>query len=218
MQIFLKSNHEWVPWSNQELTNQLLLQNIQIGKDVKLLDQVFIERSTVLNEGVVLGSGVALGSYVRVGKKTRIQPNCRLDSWVTVNHDSLICQNTRIQATSSIGHSVTIGENCILGPHVTIGDKTWIAANIVIPANAILCAGTRVDLPEDFIVMGPLGRGQRMLTFSRNKYTIFAATGYFRGTLKQFETKVRRIHGNSHHGKEYLAAIKYAKAKFAIKD
>ena len=64
--------------------------------------------------------------------------------------------------------------------------------------------------------MGPLGSRAAMLTGYRHRDSIWIVTGCFIGSIEDFETKVRSVHGNNRHGAEYAAAITYLRAKFSI--
>ena len=57
--------------------------------------------------------------------------------------------------------------------------------------------------------MGPLGSRDAMLTMYLSKGHIYAATGCFTGTAKQFTEAIKKTHGNNEHGVNYAAAIKF---------
>ena len=87
---------------------------------------------------------------------------------------------------------------------------------IIVGEGASVGAGARLETTMDAVVLGPLGSENRMLTFYRHPTGVRAATGCFDGTLDEFSKAVDKKHGESRLGREYVAALAYARAKFAL--
>lgn len=74
----------------------------------------------------------------------------------------------------------------------------------------------KLQSSSDILVVGSIG--------SRNGYTIIFHTdkgvyvmcGCFKGTLDEFETKVKETHHGNKHERDYLALIQFAKVKFEL--
>ena len=69
---------------------------------------------------------------------------------------------------------------------------------------------------SDILIVGSIG--------SRNEYTsifhtdkgVFVQCGCFRGTIEEFEKKVKETHQGNNHERDYLAMIEFAKVKFGL--
>jgi len=57
------------------------------------------------------------------------------------------------------------------------------------------------------LCIGPIGSRGAYLTYKARPGFEEVMTGCFRGTLAQFEARVRETHGNNQYGQEYAAAI-----------
>jgi hypothetical protein len=66
--------------------------------------------------------------------------------------------------------------------------------------------------------MGALGSRQAPMTAYRHIGTIWIGTGCFLGSIDDFTSKVKEVHKGTRHEREYLAALDYCRAKFAIND
>jgi hypothetical protein len=54
--------------------------------------------------------------------------------------------------------------------------------------------------------------------FKTKNGDIYVCCGCFRGSLKEFEEKVKETHGNTKYAKEYFVCIEAAKIHFEIDD
>ena len=69
---------------------------------------------------------------------------------------------------------------------------------------------------SDILIVGSIG--------SRNEYTsifhtdkgVFVQCGCFRGTIEEFEKKVKETHQGNNHERDYLAMVDFAKVKFGL--
>lgn len=74
----------------------------------------------------------------------------------------------------------------------------------------------KIQSSADILQVGTIG--------SRNGYTIifhtdkgvFVQCGCFRGTLDEFEAKVKETHQGNNHERDYLALIRFIKIKFEL--
>jgi hypothetical protein len=67
------------------------------------------------------------------------------------------------------------------------------------------------------IVLGPLGSRSAMMTAYVLNEIIQIGAGCFLDSIEKFESQVKEVHAGTRHEKEYLAALDYVRAKFAIK-
>ncbi len=67
---------------------------------------------------------------------------------------------------------------------------------------------------SDVLIVGPIGSRNDYTTIYHTDKGIFVRCGCFRGSLNEFSEKVKEIHGESNHAKDYLALIDFVKAKY----
>ena len=113
-------------------------------------------------------------------------------------------------------NNIIIGARAIIGEGARIGARAIIGEWARIGARARIGEEASIEHTIDCIVMGPLGSENRMLTFYRGPQSLRAATGCFDGNLESFVTAVKSKHGDSACGKDYLAAVEYARVKFSL--
>jgi len=65
--------------------------------------------------------------------------------------------------------------------------------------------------------MGALGSRQAPMTAYKHNGTIWIGTGCFIGSIADFTERVKKVHAGTRHEAEYMAALDYCRAKFAIK-
>ena len=67
---------------------------------------------------------------------------------------------------------------------------------------------------SDILIVGPIGSRNDYTTIYHTDKGIFVRCGCFRGSLSEFETKVKEEHGNNKHAKDYMALIDLVKVKY----
>ena len=83
--------------------------------------------------------------------------------------------------------------------------------------DARVCGDARIDCIKahcGFDVFGSCGRHTHAYITAENKIEI--TCGCFRGSIEEFEAKVRRTHGDNQYAHEYLAIIYLIKIKFGL--
>lgn len=89
--------------------------------------------------------------------------------------------------------------------------------NAWVSGNAQVCGNARIDCIKahcGFDVFGSCGRHTHAYITAENKIEI--TCGCFRGSIEEFEAKVRRTHGDNQYAHEYLAIIYLIKIKFGL--
>ena len=122
-----------------------------------------------------------------------------------------------------IGEWAIIGEGVIIGERARIGEEANIGALANIGEEANICAlanigkGASITMTYECIVLGPLGSRSAMMTAYVLNEIIQIGAGCFLDSIEKFESQVKEVHAGTRHEKEYLAALDYVRAKFAIK-
>ena len=175
--------------------------NAWIGNDVKIADHVIImEHSRVLARSEI-GQNVVIGAMTVIHEGVEIYPYAVIGNGATINMDAVIDRQVRI------------------GERVSIGKRTKIESFVGrIFSGAIIGNDVTIHSAYDYVVIGPLGTREAMLTGYKRKGKLMVATGCFNGTAGKFEERVKATHRfNLRHKAEYLHALAYLKAKFGVK-
>ena len=61
------------------------------------------------------------------------------------------------------------------------------------------------------LMIGPIGSRQAYLTVWPTDQGLYVTTGCFYGTIAEFIAKVQAVHGDTKYGRDYQAAIEFAK-------
>ena len=69
---------------------------------------------------------------------------------------------------------------------------------------------------SDILIAGVIGSRNDYTTIFHTDKGIFVQCGCFKGTLEEFEAKVKETHQGNNHEKDYLALIQFAKIKFGV--
>lgn len=141
------------------------LQNVQLGKDVKIF-------SFVNAYGCKIDDGSKIGSFVEIQKGATIGKNCKISS------HTFICEGVHIADNVFVGHNVTfindkfpratnedgsiqteedwVLEKTYVEEGASIGSSATILCGIQIGKRAIVGAGSVVtrDVPQDAVVAG----------------------------------------------------------------
>ena len=141
------------------------LNNVQVGKDVKIFD--FVNAY-----GCSLGDHTKVGAFVEIQKNVVIGKNCKISS------HSFLCEGVHIKDEVFIGHNVTFINDKIprsvnqkgalqtdddwevvethIGQGASIGSSSTILCGITIGANALVGAGSVVtkDVSANTVVAG----------------------------------------------------------------
>jgi hypothetical protein len=90
-----------------------------------------------------------------------------------------------------------------------------VYGNARVSGSARVSGDAQVCLPQDILMIGPIGSRNGTTTFYRtNGNGVSVACGCFTGTLKEFADKVEETHSDSLYGREYNCAIKLAEERF----
>ena len=69
---------------------------------------------------------------------------------------------------------------------------------------------------SDVLIVGAIGSRNGYTTIFHTDKGVFVQCGCFKGTLDEFELKVKETHHGNNHERDYLALIQFAKAKFEL--
>ena len=73
----------------------------------------------------------------------------------------------------------------------------------------------KIQSLNDILIVGAIGSRSAYTSLFHTDKGIFVQCGCFKGSLEEFETKVKETHQGNKHEKDYLAMIEFAKKRFA---
>ncbi len=132
-----------IGWGSYIGDNVKIGENCLIYPGVKIMDRVYIGNHVVIHSGVVIGSP-GFGFFKKEGKFVRreqigsviIEDNVEIGANTVIDRgsveDTIIGENTKIDALCMIGHGVKIGKNCIIVGQTAIAGSTRIGNNVLI--------------------------------------------------------------------------------------
>ena len=83
--------------------------------------------------------------------------------------------------------------------------------------NADLGDWGKLQSCSDILTVGAIGSRNGYTTIFHTDKGIFVQCGCFKGTLEEFEAKVKETHQGNKYERDYLALIEFVKVKFEVK-
>ena len=136
-----------------------------------------------------------LGGYIEKEENLSQDGNAWVYDNALVYDDACVIDNAQIYDNARVyGDTIIYGDTCIC-------NDAWICGD------------------SDYICFKGFGSENRnTIMFKTKNGDIYVCCGCFRGSLKEFEEKVKETHGNTKYAKEYLVCIEAAKIHFEIDD
>ena len=95
-----------------------------------------------------------------------------------------------------------------------LGDADLRGADL---GGAYLGAWGKIQYSSDILIVGAIGSRNDYTTIFHTDKGVFVQCGCFKGTLEEFEKKVKETHQGNKYERDYLALIGFVKVKFEIK-
>ena len=157
----------------------------------------------------------------------RISDNARVSGDARICDNACIFGNARVSGDARISGNARISDKAHIYDHADISGDACIYGNAHISGNACIfgntCSYDNISISDnahisddaDYLYLKGLGSENRNTTFFKCKDGhIHVSCGCFSGNLAEFETKVKKTHGDSKYAKEYLACLSVVKIHF----
>ena len=173
------------------------------------------------NAWVFDNSCVLCNAYVfdnaRVYDNALIYDNAWISGDARASDDAWVSGNARISGNACVYDNALIYDNAWISGNAWVSDDALVSGNARISGNAWVSDDALVSGDADYICFKGFGSVNRNTTMFKTKNgDIYVCCGCFKGSLKEFEEKVKETHGNTKYAKEYLACIEVAKIHFEI--
>ena len=156
-----------------------------------------------------------------ISDDARIYDDARISGNARIYGNACIYDDARISGYTYIYNDARISDNaCISGcaciyDNVSISGDARISGFAYISGYARICGDAWIHSETDYLCFKGLGSQNRNTTFFKCKDGhIHVSCGCFSGSIQEFETKVKKTHGDSKYAKEYLACIEVVKIHF----
>ena len=156
-----------------------------------------------------------------ISDDARIYDDARISGNARIYGNACIYDDARISGYTYIYNDARISDNaCISGcaciyDNVSISGDACISGFAYISGYARICGDAWIHSETDYLCFKGLGSQNRNTTFFKCKDGhIHVSCGCFSGSIQEFETKVKKTHGDSKYAKEYLACIEVVKIHF----
>ena len=153
----------------------------------------------------------------RVYDNALIYDNAWISGDARASDDAWVSCNARISGNACVYDNALIYDNAWISGNAWVSDDALVSGNARISGNAWVSDDALVSGDADYICFKGFGSVNRNTTMFKTKNgDIYVCCGCFKGSLKEFEEKVKETHGNTKYAKEYLACIEVAKIHFEI--
>lgn len=160
----------------------------------------------------VAGNAKVFGN-AKVSGDATVYGNAKVFGDATVYGSAMVCSNARVF------DNATVYDNAKVFGDVTVHGSAMICGNACVYGNAWLYGDAKVyNNNADYVVIQGFASedGSNTTFFKCKDNTIKVKCGCFRGTIDEFENKVKETHGDNKYAKEYLAIITAMKIHFEI--
>ena len=151
----------------------------------------------------------------RIYDDARISGNARIYGNACIYDAARISGYTYIYNDARISDNACISDCACIYDNVSISGDAYISGCAYISGYARICGDAWIHSETDYLCFKGLGSQNRNTTFFKCKDGhIHVSCGCFSGSIQEFETKVKKTHGDSKYAKEYLACIGIVKLHF----
>jgi len=124
---YLKANNLWL---DHEIKRSQIGKNVRIEDEVKIKKPSTIDNGTTIGEKSEIGSHVTLGEHVTVGKGVHIENSIIFLG--TIISDFTSIRGAIIGEAAMIGSQVKIERGCLIGDHATILDNVTLYRDVTV--------------------------------------------------------------------------------------
>lgn len=166
-----------------------------------------------------------LGGYIEKEENLSHGGNAWVYDDALVYGDACVSDNAQVRGDARVYDNAQVYDNAWIRGDACIYNNAWIYDNArvygdtIIYGDTCICDDAWICGDSDYICFKGFGSENRnTIMFKTKNGDIYVCCGCFRGSLKEFEEKVKETHGNTKYAKEYFVCIEAAKIHFEIDD
>lgn len=165
-----------------------------------------------------------------VSEEAYVSNDAHISGWAVITGRAHVLGRAKVYGHAVIGGHAWVGgvavvfENAHVSEDAHVYDEAMVSGGARIFGHADLSGGVhvrggariggsaRLGFNQDYLMIGPIGSRDDMLSVYRTARGLGASTGCFTGTLEAFETAVATTHArHPYHRSMYERAITYAR-------
>ena len=191
--------------------NAWVYDNAQVAGNARVYDNAQVA-------GTARVSGNArVYDNARVAGNARVSGNAWVSGTARVSGNARVYDNAQVAGNAWVSGNAQVAGNARVSGNAWVYDNARVSGNAWVYDNAQVAGNARIDCIKahcGFDVFGSCGRHTHAYITAENKIEI--TCGCFRGSIEEFEAKVRKTHGDNQYAHEYLAIIYLIKIKFGL--
>ena len=171
----------------------------------------FIEKEDNLSGDAWVAGNAWVSGTARVSGNAWVYDNAQVSGNARVSGNAWVYDNARVSGNAWVSGTARVSGNAWVYDNAQVSGNAWVSGD------AQVCGDARIDCIKahcGFDVFGSCGRHTHAYITAENKIEI--TCGCFRGSIEEFEAKVRKTHGDNQYAHEYLAIIYLIKIKFGL--
>lgn len=197
--------------------------------DAKVFDRArVIENGKVFYNAEVMGKAI-ISKNSRVSYRACVTGKAILTDFAHVDDNASVCGRAIIKEHAKISADAWIGENAIVSKHSCVSGNAYVSHNAEIAVDmpvsflkttAFIHDDALISVPNDVLVISPIGSGNDILTAYRSRRGCIAVNiGRYHGTLDEFTRKfLDENHDNNLYLEQYKSTIAFIKQFFKINE
>lgn len=144
-----------------------------------------------------------------------ISGNARVEENAHVFGNAIVCGDANVNGNA------WVGEDARVSGKVRIYGNAWLYGNAQVSGDTLgygdvhISRNGFVRSTQDLLLVGPIGSRRAWTTFYRAVGGIWVCCGCFNGSINEFETAVKKKHGDNQTARVYFGAIELAKIQIA---
>lgn len=119
--------------------------------------------------------------------------------------DCWVGDNARVDCSAQVFGNALVDGNALVSGNAQVYDSAWVYGSARVAHRGV------INSTQDYLVVGPIGSRDAYTTFYRTASDIWVSCEWFVGSIDEFETEVRKTHGNNQYVRAYIGAIILAK-------
>ncbi|WP_334324376.1 hypothetical protein [Gilliamella apicola] len=197
-----------------------------VYSDAKVFNSArVIENGKVFYKAEVNGKAI-VSKNSRVYHRAHVCGKAILTDFASVEGQAIVCGRAIIKDHANVYGDAWIGGKAIVSRHSCVGENTYVSHNaeiavampeLFLKTTAFIQGNALISVPNDLLVISPIGPDNDILTAYRSKRGGIALNiGRYDGTLDEFTSKFLDENHNNLYLEQYKSTIAFIKQHFGI--
>ena len=145
------------------------------------------------------------------------------DAWVSGNANvygnARVSGDAMVSGNANVSGDAWVSGNANVYGNARVSGDAMVSGNANVSGDAMVSGNAWVSGDAHIMWISKIGRRNDTVTFMRSKeLKIIVSVGCFKGTIDEFEEKVKQTHGENEHAQAYFLAIQLAKLRIDLEE